>query len=69
MQLMEVVYGVQDNDWLVKLLRGMMFGPDGGDKQKKVNERLSKCTAFLSMTGQGFSGSRRVVLYMRSSVS
>ena len=35
-QLMEVVYGVKDNDWLVKLLRGMIFGPAGGDKQKKV---------------------------------
>ena len=35
-QVMEVVYGVKDNDWLVKLLRGMIFGPAGGDKQKKV---------------------------------
>ena len=36
-QLMEVVYGVKDNEWLVKLLRGMIFGPAGGDKQKKVH--------------------------------
>ena len=35
-QLMEVVYGVKDNDWLVKLLRGMIAGPGAGDKQKKV---------------------------------
>lgn len=33
---MEVVYRVQDNGWLVKLLRGMIFGPGSGDKQKKV---------------------------------
>lgn len=41
-QLMEVVYGVKDNDWLVKLLRGMISGPGAGDKQKKVH------TAFCS---------------------
>ena len=35
-QLMEVVYGVKDNGWLVKLLRGMISGPGAGDKQKKV---------------------------------
>lgn len=35
-QLMEVVYGVKDNEWLVKLLRGMISGPGAGDKQKKV---------------------------------
>lgn len=33
---MEVVYGVQDNEWLVKLLRGMIFGAAGGEKDKKV---------------------------------
>lgn len=35
-QLMEVVYGVKDNEWLVKLLRGMISGPGAADKQKKV---------------------------------
>lgn len=39
-QLMEVVYRVQDNSWLVKLLRGMIFGPGSGDKQKKVTRLL-----------------------------
>lgn len=38
-QLMEVVYGVKDNEWLVKLLRGMISGPGAGDKQKKVPVR------------------------------
>lgn len=41
-QLMEVVYRVQDNSWLVKLLRGMIFGPDSGDKQKKVPSKARK---------------------------
>lgn len=35
-QLMEVVYGVHDNGWLVKLLRGMIFGTGTGEKHKKV---------------------------------
>lgn len=33
---MEVVHGVKDKGWLVKLLRGMISGPGEGDKQKKV---------------------------------
>lgn len=35
-QLMEVVYGVHDNGWLVKLLRGMIFGTGTSEKHKKV---------------------------------
>lgn len=35
-QLMEVVYGVHENGWLVKLLRGMIFGTGTGEKHKKV---------------------------------
>ena len=41
MQLMEVVHGVHDNGWLVKLLRGMIFGPGSSEKQKKVREPSS----------------------------
>lgn len=46
-QLMEVVHGVKDNEWLVKLLRGMISGPGAGDKQKKVHT-VPRCTFTLS---------------------
>lgn len=41
-QVMEVVHGVKDNDWLVKLLRGMICGPGAGNKQKKVGD-VTRC--------------------------
>lgn len=41
---MEVVYGVKDNGWLVKLLRGMISGPGAGDKQKKVRQQNGTAT-------------------------
>eukprot|EP00752_Nemacystus_decipiens_P012313 g10918.t1 len=51
-QLMEVVYGVKDNDWLVKLLRGMISGPGAGDKQKKDRSKkreasVRRCSALV----------------------
>ncbi|CAN0205181.1 unnamed protein product, partial [Discosporangium mesarthrocarpum] len=34
-QIMEVVYRGPDHLWLVNLLQGLIFGPGGGDKEKK----------------------------------
>ncbi|CAN0006597.1 unnamed protein product, partial [Phaeothamnion confervicola] len=45
-QLVEVVSGVGNTDWLVKLLEGLIFGPGEGDKARKDDaKRRAKATA------------------------
>jgi nucleotide-binding universal stress UspA family protein len=51
-QIVEVVHGVSNSEWLVELLKGMLFGADDGSKAKKEAAKrralvLARCEALV----------------------